>query len=192
MPSRGILRANRTILAIPYEYLPADWDNAINDPTDGPTIAQLNTWIAVTTQAGIGAVGGNISCSIEDSSVTLGLAESDRDSELSVCSKGNESVANQRNPEAALTFFRDADLANLSVENLSFNLFNAPDIKYVLVDRIQSGRAFNSPFQVGDVINMIGVKTDNPVDVKDDQANLKLEQNFVPTGEYAINFTLVA
>lgn len=192
MPSRGILRANRTVLAIPYEYMPDDWDNAINDPSDGPTTAQLNLWAGINTQAGLGAVGGNISCSIEDSSVTLGLAESDRDSEQSICSRGDESVANQRNPEAALTFFRDADLANNSVENLSFNLFNAPDIKYVLVDRIQSGRAFDDAFQVGDVINMIGVKTDNPVDVKDDQANLKLEQNFVPTGEYAINFTLVA
>ena len=185
-------RAHRTVLLVPPEYLPDDWDNATNDPADGPTAAQLNLWQAIQTQAGLGAVGGNISCALTDSDLELGLGDPDSDDELTICSKGNESSVTRFNPTVDLVGLRDDDLANNSVENLFFNLINAADVEFVAIDRIQDGKTSDDPFSVGDNITMIGFSTDNPVDVKDDQANLKIQQTGLPTGRWVLNFRLVA
>lgn len=187
-----VRRAARTVMLVPPEYLPANWDNAGNNPADGPTAAQLNLWQAIETQAGLGAVGGNISCALTDSDLELGLGDPDTDDELTICSKGNESSVTRYNPTVDMVGLRDSDIAANSVENLFFNLVNAADVEFVAVDRIQDGKNSDDPFAIGDNVTLIGFNTDNPVDVKDDQANLKIQQTGLSNGRYLINFRLVA
>jgi hypothetical protein len=189
-----LLRANRTIMLVPV-YETRAGNLVIISPTGTttpfftPTAAVLESWRQVTTTAAVGAAhGGNVSCAILDD-VTLGLGESETDTELTICSIGNEADPTFANIEAEVTGLRDKNKAATDVFNLWMQLVNSPDARYGWVDRI--GLPSTAAFATGQIISIYDAYTDVPIDIKEDRGNLKLQQSPVPTGNYLDRYTLV-
>lgn len=188
-----LLRANRTIMQVPV-YEKADGSLVIISPTGTttpfftPSAAVLDAWRQVATTSATGAAhGGNVSCAILDD-VTLGTDESELDTELTICSIGNEADPTFANISAQLTGLRDKNKADTGVFNLFTQLNNAVDARYGWVDRI--GFRSNAAFANGQLISIYDALNDVPLDIKEDRGNLKLQQNPVPTGNFLQNYTL--
>lgn len=188
-----LLRANRTVLAIPVIDGPTGpllvSPLGATTPFAAPAASVLNAWIGVTATTAVGAQhGGNLSCAILDE-MTLGLADSDTDDERTICSIGNETEPTFYNVDAELTGFRDKSKVDTGVFNLFTQLFNAGRQRYVLLDRI--GYGSTEAIVAGQDISLYEVRTGTPVDVKEDRGNLKLQQNFEPSGLVNINVATV-
>lgn len=188
-----LLRANRTVLLIPVVDGATEpllvGATGTTCPFSAPTAAVLTSWIGVVTTSATGAGnGGNISCALLDD-LQLGLADSDTDDELTICSIGNESVPTFYNVDATLTILRDASMADTGVFNLATQLLVAPDIRYAILDRL--GSSSTTAITAGDIVSLYEVRTDNPVDVKEDRGNLKLTQTPISTGLVNVNRTVV-
>lgn len=189
-----LLRANRLVMALPV--IDGLTEPLIVSPTgttcplSAPTAAVINAWVSVVTTSATGAQnGGNLSCSLLDD-LTLGLADSDTDTELTICSIGNEQTPTFYNVDAQFTGLRDRNLADTGVFNLFTQLMNAPDIRYMFVERI--GKPSTQAVIVGDILSFYEARTDNPVDVKEDRGNLKIQQNPTATGLVNVLYTLAA
>lgn len=186
-----LLRANRTVMLIPLVDGPTEpllvGATGTTCPFSAPTAAVLTTWVGVVLTSSTGAGnGGNISCALLDD-LQLGLADSDTDDELTICSIGNESVPTFYNVDATLTVLRDASMADTGVFNLATQLLNAPDVRYAIFDRL--GSSSTTAVTAGDIISLYEVRTDLPVDVKEDRGNLKLTQTPISTGLVNVNRT---
>lgn len=187
-----LLRGTRTIMQVPlYELndvLVIVAPNGDTCPFTAPTSAVLDAWRAIVTANATGAQqGGNVSCAILDD-VSLGLGESDTDTELTICSVGNESTPTFVNVEAQITGLRDASKSDTGIFNLFTQLNNAPDIRYGWVDRI--GYSSTTAFAAGQDVSIYDALTDVPIDVKEDRGNLKLQQNPTPSGNVITNYEL--
>lgn len=187
-----LLRANRTIMQVPlYELndvLVIVSPTGTTTPFTDPSSAVLDAWRAVLTTAATGAGhGGNVSCAILDD-VTLGLAESELDTELTICSVGNESDPTFVNVEAQITGLRDRNKADTGVFNLFTQLNVGVDTRYGWVDRI--GYSSTTAFAAGQDVSIYDALNDVPLDIKEDRGNLKLQQNPVPSGNVITLHTL--
>lgn len=188
------LRANRTVLLAPMidvagvpSLVGADGTVC---PFATPTAAVLDSWRAIKTTTATGSShGGNISEALLDT-LALGLAASATNSELTIVSIGNEVSVSYKNVNATLDGLRDANEADTGVFNLFTNLVNGPDVRYAVVDRI--GYDHDFPVEVGQVVGLYEVHTDNPLDQKADRANLKIQQAAIPSGEVVGNYTIAA
>jgi len=186
------LRANRTIMQVPLYEL----DNVLvivgpdgsTAPFIAPTAAVLDAWRQVLTTSATGAgQGGNVSCAILDD-VTLGLSESETDTELTICSIGNESEPTFVNVDAQITGFRDKNKADTGINNLFTQLNNGVDTRYAWIDRI--GQKSTDAFVDGQIISAYDALNDVPLDVMEDRGNIKLQQNPVPSGNVLTLHTL--
>jgi len=188
-----LLRANRTIMQVPV-YEKVDGSLVIISPTGTttpfftPSVAVLDAWRQVVTTNATGAAhGGNVSCAILDDA-SLGMGESETDTELTICSIGNEADPTFANIEIELTGLRDRNKADTGVFNLWMQLNYAVDARYGYVDRI--GFASTAAFAAGQIISIYDAYTDVPVDIKEDRGNLKLQQSPVASGNYLDRYTL--
>jgi len=155
-----------------------------------PTSAVLDAWRAIVSTATAGSgQGGNISCALTDADTKLGLDDPELDTELTICSIGNESFVTFYNVAIALVGLRDKSIADTGLFNLYTNLFNAADIRYAFVDRL--GEPSTGTFSVGDVVSLYEAYTDAPLDQKADRGNLKLAENPIPTGVVNVNYALL-
>lgn len=189
-----LLRANRTVLLVPVvdgatEPLLVS-PTGTTCPISVPTSTVLDAWRAIVTTSVAGAQqGGNISCALLDD-LDLGLAESEQDTELVICSIGNESVPTFFNVDMQLTALRDKNLADTGVFNLALQLLNNADVRYAVVDRV--GYASTAAVASGQIVSIYEAYTDEPVDVKEDRGNLKIQQNPAPTGIINQLYTLLS
>lgn len=189
-----LLRANRLIMQVPLYELNDELvivaPNGDTCPFVDPTSAVLDQWRAINTTTQPGAShGGNVSCALLDD-VTLGLAESELDTELTICSVGNESDPTFVNVEAQLTGLRDKNKADTGVFNLFTWLNVGVDTRYGWVDRI--GYSSTEPFTAGQDVSIYDALNDVPLDIKEDRGNLKLQQNPTPSGNVITLHTLTA
>lgn len=190
-----LLRANRTIMQVPV-FEKADGSLVIVSPTgttcplENPTSAVLDAWrqVTQTNQSG-SSHGGNTSCAILDD-VTLGLDASETDTELTICSIGNEEEPLFANINAEITGLRDKNKSDTGVFNLFTQLNVGVDARYAWVDRI--GYPSTAAFTSGQIISLYDALNDVPVDVREDRGNLKLQQSPVPTGNFLQAHTLAA
>lgn len=188
------LRANRTVLLVPMvdvagvaQIVGPDGTIA---PFKSPTAAILDAWRQVKSTAATGAShGGNISEALLDS-LSLGLAASATNTDLTIVSVGNEVSVSYKNVNATLDGLRDASKAGTGVFNLFTNLVNGADVRYAVVDRI--GYDHDAAFTVGQIVSLYEVHTDVPLDQKADRANLKIQQAAVPSGEVNSNYAIAA
>ena len=169
-------------------YEKANGDIVIVSPTGttcpftAPTSAILNAWRQVLETDDSGSShGGNVSCAILDD-VTLGLDASETDTELTICSKGNEATPTFANISAQITGLRDKNKADTGVFNLFTQLNVGVDARYGWVDRI--GYKSTDAFAAGQVVSVYDANNDVPLDIMEDRGNLKLQQNPVPTGNF--------
>lgn len=189
-----LLRANRTVLAIPVIDGPTEpllvSATGTTAPFSAPTAAVLDSWRLVNKPSVTGGShGGNISCAILDD-MTLGTDASDTDDELTICSIGNEVTPTFYNVNASLTGLVDQDPAADGVFNLWKNLMKKADIRYVLADRI--GFSPSTAFATGQDVSLFLVSTDNPIDLIEDRGSVKLQQNFSSSGIINQNYTIAA
>lgn len=180
MANEKLLRANVTILAA--------YPEAFADPAN-PTAAELNDQFVYTSNED--AMVFNISCAITDD-YTLNAADSDTDDELSICDIGNSSTPTFYNYDAELDGFRDKSTTDNGVFNLFWRLFRGVDRPFILIKRI--GKAQNATFLTDgtDVVSMYHVTTDLPVDVVEDNSNVKLGARFKTTGTLVTNKSITA
>lgn len=190
-----LLRAHRTIMQVPV-YEKADGTLVIVSPTGttapffAPTAAVLNAWRTVVTTAATGAQhGGNVSCAILDD-VQLGMGESELDTELTICSIGNEADPTFANIEAQITGLRDKNKADTGIFNLFTQLNVGVDTRYGWVDRI--GYRSDEAFAIDQDVSIYDALNDVPLDQKEDRGNLKLQQNPVPTGNFIDRYTIAS
>lgn len=189
-----LLRPARTVVLMPMIDLAGVPTIVAPDgttcPFAAPTAAVLEAWRAVATTTATGAAhGGNISDALMDD-MALGLAASDTDTELTITSRGNEVSPTFTNVNATLTALRDANKSDTGVFNLATQLLNAPDARYAVLDRIGYAKAV--AVAVGQVVSLYELNTDNPIDVRADRANLKIQQAPIPTGLVNSLYTLAS
>ncbi len=190
-----LLRANRTIMQVPV-YEKANGDLVIISPTGTtcdfflPDHTILDAWrqVVETDDTGAGH-GGNVSCAILDD-VSLGLGDSETDTELTICSIGNEAEPTFANIDAQITGLRDKNKADTGLFNLFTQLNVGVDTRYGWVDRI--GYSSSTAFAVGQDVSIYDALNDIPLDIKEDRGNLKIQQNPVPTGNFIHLYTLAS
>jgi hypothetical protein len=171
-----LLRGNVAIFAAYPQYAA--------DPYK-PTVGELNNifdW-TVNQQGKV----FNISCAIMDD-YTLNQAESDTDSDMTICDITEVNDPTFFNYEASLDGLRDKDIDFQGLYNLYFWLFNGFGRDYVLIKRIGPGN--QDAFANGQVISLYGVTTDVPVDLIDDNAKIKFGARFQNTGQFRGNYKI--
>jgi hypothetical protein len=193
MATAKVLPGNETVLLVPaYEVLGVPHlMGATLDPISAPKVATLNRWQAVVApnSANAGA-GGNISCAIRDD-LSLGLTDSDTDSDRTICSVGQSEDLTFYNFDAELATFRHEDVNDKTgVFSLAKDLTRAADIPYIIVHRI--GYPSTTPFAVGQEVDLYYALTDNPVPEYDDGSNQLVAQTMVPKNLVNIAYALAA
>jgi len=132
----------------------------------------------------------DVTCALTEADTSFTLDDSDTDDELTFCSIGNEVTPTSRNASAVFVALQDADKTADTVFNLARDLMSHPDVAYVLVERL--GKPNTEAFAAGDQVSLIGVTSDNPVDVISDGANVKISQTWISDGDINWNATVAA
>jgi hypothetical protein len=132
-----------------------------------PTAAELNNDVLVH----------NITCALNEDGTEFTLGDSDTDDTLTFCSKAGISTPTFYNPTVAFEAFRDADVTATGEFNEAFDLLAWPDVEYIAILRV--GGKSTDDFVVGDVIKMVGVKTDFGTDVVGNGENIRIAQAFL-------------
>ncbi|QIK61800.1 hypothetical protein G7068_16165 [Leucobacter viscericola] len=182
--SDRVLRGNETVLLIPAYVDPLGNAQAIHSngltplTSDGLTTTALNHWIPVTSSGHPNASGGgNVSCAVKDD-MTLGLTDSEADTDRVICDVGQVEELTTKQFEAAMTGFRDKDLT----ANGAYNLFNkltfAPDVPYIIAHRI--GVKQTELAVVGERWDYYLVGTDVQIPAYANGANITVGQTFIP------------
>lgn len=162
-----------------YAFMP---EAAANWAT--PVGAELEAAIA-------NGLGFDISCALEDSSVTINLTDSDTDDSISICDIGNVETPTFTNYEVSFDSFRNgpASLGTpVPVYDIVVDLFQTADLPYYIVKRI--GPAQGTPLAAGQEVSVYGVNTDYPTDILGDGANIMFGSRFKPTGQVNTNVAL--
>ena len=131
-----------------------------------PTAAELN-----------GTLVHNITCALDEAGTEFTLGNSDTDSSLTFCSKAGIKTPTFYNPTVKMEAFRDADKTANDDFNQAFDLLAFPDVEYIAILRI--GKRSDVAFATGDIIKMVGVKTDFGVDVVASGENVRISQSFL-------------
>lgn len=145
-----------------------------------PTAAELNNATLVF----------NITCALWEDDTEFTLGDPDTDDGLSFCDAAGYSTPTFDNPSVIYSALRDADRTATGVFNGAFERLAFPDREYVAVLRI--GPDSDSTFAVGQIVKMVSVKTDFPVDTLTNGENARVTQNFLPNGFVNWNYEIAA
>ena len=186
--SDRLLRANETLLLIPAYVDDAGDVQLIYGggmaPLSAPTKAALDYWIPVNSSGHANANGGgNISCAVKDD-MTLGLTDSNADTDRTLCDEGQTEQLTTKQFDASVTAFRDKDLAANGAYNLANKLTFAPDVPYVIAHRI--GVKQTALATVGEMWDFYFVSTDVQIPNYANNANITVTQTFIP--KQIVNF----
>lgn len=156
-------------------------------PADTPDFDPASPSAAALTEA------RNISCAIV-SGYTLNPTDSDTDSTTSICNAANVASPTFYNYEGNLTFFRQAegaDMDNTAAYARAFEFFKEPDAEGYFVRRV-GYRETVAP-AVGQEVSVFKFTSDNPQDVvPDDGGPIQMTVAFLPQGEMYLDVALVA
>ena len=174
-----MLRGNTTLLAA--------YPEAFANPA-APTAAELNDQFAYGTNED--AMVFNISCALTDDGYTYNLSDSETDETRTICQVGQVQNPTFQTYEVSLDGLRDRSVTDNGVFNLFFDLFKGVDRPYWIV--VRQGGSNTKQFAIGQDIRMLGVTTDNPIDVVEDNSQVQFGARFKNTGELLWNYRLVA
>lgn len=172
-----LLRSNITVLLA--------YPEAFANPAE-PTPAELNDQFVYTSNED--AMVFNISCAIQDDGYTFNLNDSDTDDTRSICDVGQVQNPTFKTYEVSFDMFRDADEDAEGVYNLGWNLTKGLDRPFWAVVRV--GKPNNAAFAAGDQIRMLGVVTDNGIDLVEDNTLIGWGARFKPDGQVVWNYEL--
>lgn len=132
----------------------------------------------------------NITCALDESGTEFTLGDPETDDSVSFCQAAGTEEPTYDNPEVVFQAFRSKDPNDDNTASLAFELMAWPDLEYIAIKRV--GPEPSDPIAAGDRISLVGVKNDNPVDVAGADENIRIQQNYLPTGDVAWNRTVVA
>lgn len=144
---------------------------------DAPSAAMLTT-------------AANISCAIV-SGYTVNATDSDTDDSKSICDAANVSTPTFRNYEGNITFFRDANVADVASDfSKAFTFFRAKGAAGFIVRRL--GKLPSVAAAAGDVVSSYKFISDNPQDVVADSGPIQMTVPLLPQGKMSLYKTVVA
>lgn len=156
-------------------------------PEDTPSFDPTAPSAAALTEA------RNVSCAVV-SGFTLNPTDSDTDGTTSICNNANVSTPTFYNYEASLTFFRQAEGADMDATAAyarAFEFFKHPDAAGYWVQR--SGYPQTTAAAAGQIVRVYKVSSDNPQDVvPDDGGPIQFTVPFLPQGQMVLDVALVA
>lgn len=176
MAGTKLLRGHFSVYAF-FPEATADWEN----------ISATDLEAALAS-----GLGFDISCALEDSSVSITPTDSDTDDSISICDIGNVSTPTFFNYEVTFDSFRNGPTSAgpiVPVYDIPVSLFSAPDVKYMILTRI--GAAQGTALTAGQTVSAFEVATDNPADILGDQENIMFGSRFKATGQLNTNTDLV-
>ena len=174
-----MLRGNlKVVLAYP---------EAFADPK-APTSAELNAMFDYGLSTG--NMVFDISCAIVDDGYTFNLTESEVDDTRTICQIGQVQNPTFQTYEVSFDVLRDQSVTDNGVFNLAWNLLKGADRPFWAISRAGVPQA--DAFAPGQDIKMLGVTTDNPIDIVEDNALVKFGGRFKNTGELNWNYRLQA
>jgi hypothetical protein len=160
-------------------FLGLAYKEAFVNPS-APTAAELNNANYVI----------DLTCALWEESTEFTLGDPTTDDGLTFCDDAGSTTTTSQNPTIVYTALRDEDRVAAGLYNNAFDHLAFPDINYYAIERV--GKANTAPFAIGDSVRLVAVKTDQPVDVLDKDANALLQQTFLKDGFTLWNFKLVA
>lgn len=179
MSGEKLLRGNTTVLVA--------YPEAFANPL-APTSTELNNLFVFTSnEAGMVF---NVSCAITDSSYTANVTDSETDDTRTICDIGQVQNPTFQTYEVSFDGLRDSSVTDAGVFNLFFDLFTGVDRPFYVYTRY--GQLNTIAAAVGDDWTIMGVTTDNPIDVVDDNSLLQFGARFKNTGDVLANYRLVA
>ena len=174
-----MLRGNlKVVLAYP---------EAFANPTT-PTATELNDLFVYGTNED--GMIFDISCAIVDDGYTFNLTESETDDTRTICQIGQVQNPTFQTYEVSFDCLRDKSVTDNGVFNLAWDQLKGIDRPYWVISR--TGAAQAGPFAIGQDIKMLGVNTDNPIDLVEDNALVKFGARFKNTGELLWNYRLLS
>jgi hypothetical protein len=175
MSGTKTLRGNATIWAVRPEAI-VDWTAPIS----------LAAWGAAITAGFV----TDISQAVEDG-YKLNRTGSATDSSEAVTDLAPIETPLYSQYEASLDIFRNTPgSVDTLVYDVAMSLFDAPDVKYYLVKRLDKTQG--AALAVGDILSAYGVITDIPEDLINDGGVLQFGARFKPTGISTPSKTVVA
>lgn len=179
MPYQRLTRPNQT-WALALEGAFANWA--------APTLAELNDRRFVHF----------ISCALTEDGTELTMGDSEADTTLTFCSKGNESTPTQYNVTGNLTWLKDANTGGsgstadlTSLYNKVTAMLGGVDIPYWLISRTGPNASQDINFAAGHRIKMARFLTDYPIDVLENNTPVRGQQSLVFQGDTLWNAVLV-
>ena len=145
-----------------------------------PTIAELNNATLVY----------NVTCALWEDDTEFTLGDPDTDDGLTFCSKAGEQNPTFDNPTVVFSALRDKDRNATGVFNGTFERLAWADREYLAILRV--GKDSDVAYGVNDRIKVVGVKTDNPVDLVGSGDNARIQNNFLNTGFNNWNYKVVS
>ena len=159
------------------------YPEAFADPLK-PTAEELNERFVYTSNED--GMVFDISCAIEDSSLTANFVDSDTDDERTICDEGAVQTPIAKNYEFNMDGFRDKNVDAAGIFNLLWRLTQTPGRPFYGVLRVGHDRS--TPVSDGQDISIFGLTTDNQQDVVDTGANTKVGVRFQYTGQSKENY----
>lgn len=192
-----ILRGNETVLLIPAYVDPNGQVNGIYsgglvplDENTGLSTAILDHWIVANSKNHANAKGGgNISCAVKDD-MTLGLTDSNADTDRTICDEGQREDLTTKQFDARMIGFRDEDPSANGAFNLFYELTFGPDVPYIIAHRIGAKQTALS--SVNEAWDYYCVNTDVQIPQYADSANITTDVTFIPKNVVAFAAELAA
>lgn len=160
-------------------YLGLAYKEAFANPS-APTTTELNNALYVI----------DLTCALWEDSTEFTLGDPTTDDGLAYCDDAGSVTRTSEVPTVVFTALRDEDRVAAGLYNTAFDHLAYPDINYYAIERV--GKPNTSAFAIGDSVRIVAVKTDQPVDVLDKDANALIQQTFLRDGFTNWNYKLVA
>ena len=160
-------------------YLGLAYIEAFANPA-APTAAELNNATLVK----------DFSCALWEDSTEFTLGDPDTDDGLTFCDAAGSTTTTTQNPTVVFAALRDEDRVAAGLYNNAFDHMAFPDIPFYAIERV--GKPNTTAFAIGQSVRIVRVRTDNPVDQLENDANALLVQNFLNDGFVNWNYRITA
>jgi len=132
----------------------------------------------------------DLTCALSEDTTEFTLGDSDTDSTLTFCTNASTVTPTVHTATIDYKVLRDQDRSATGYFGRAMSLLSVPDIDFYAIERL--GKPNTSAFAVGDIVRIVQVKTDNPLDVLAVDADVFLEMKFLSNNFINWNYTLLS
>lgn len=132
----------------------------------------------------------DLTCALSEDTTEFTLGDSDTDATLTFCTNASTVTPTVQNATIDYKVLRDQDRSATGYFGKAFSHLAFPDIDFYAIQRI--GKPNITAFAAGDIVRIVQVRTDNPLDVLAVDADVFLEQKFTLNNFINWNYTLAS